>query len=112
MNEKMAKGNWNKLKGKIQEEWGDLTDDDFDKAGGDVKQLIGNISERYGAAKEKVEEKINQFMEDTEGYAKKIPQQLEKIQQNSSKTLQQHPLATLGLTALAGVVFGFLLAKR
>ena len=35
MNSDRIKGNWNELKGKAQQKWGDLTNDDLDKIEGD-----------------------------------------------------------------------------
>ena len=40
-------GNWNQLKGKIKEQWGNLTDDDLDQISGKREQLIGKIQDRY-----------------------------------------------------------------
>ena len=41
MNEDIAKGNWKQFKGKVQEQWGKLTDDDFDVIDGKREQLVG-----------------------------------------------------------------------
>jgi len=45
-------GNWKQLKGKIKEQWGNLTDDDLDKIAGKREQLEGKIQERYGITKD------------------------------------------------------------
>jgi uncharacterized protein YjbJ (UPF0337 family) len=34
-------GNWKQFKGKIKEQWGNLTDDDLDKIAGKREQLEG-----------------------------------------------------------------------
>lgn len=52
MNMEQVKGNWMILKGKVKEQWGKLTDDDLDVAEGQLDQLAGKISVRYGLAKE------------------------------------------------------------
>ena len=41
-------GNWKQFKGKIKEQWGDLTDDRLDEIAGRRDQLEGKIQERYG----------------------------------------------------------------
>jgi uncharacterized protein YjbJ (UPF0337 family) len=46
-----VEGNWKQLKGKIKEQWGDLTDDDLDEIAGKRDQLEGKIQERYGLEK-------------------------------------------------------------
>lgn len=62
MNSDILKGNWNKAKGKIKDTWGKLTDDEITKIEGNYDSLIGTIQEKYGQAKEKVEESVNDFL--------------------------------------------------
>jgi len=58
MNWNRIEGNWKQLKGKVLEQWGQLTDDDFDVVGGRREQLAGKIQERYGIAKDEAEKQI------------------------------------------------------
>ena len=51
-----VKGNWNIAKGKIKQEWGDLTDDDLDYIEGQEDELLGRIQKRTGQSKERVNE--------------------------------------------------------
>ncbi len=55
MNEDIAAGKWKKLKGKVREQWGDITDDDFDRIAGKREQFVGIVQERYGAQKDEAE---------------------------------------------------------
>ena len=48
MNEHRIEGNWKEIKGKVQEQWGKLTDDDLDRIDGQTDQLIGAIQKQYG----------------------------------------------------------------
>ncbi|SNS05167.1 Uncharacterized conserved protein YjbJ, UPF0337 family [Belliella buryatensis] len=48
------KGNWNELKGKLKEKFGELTDDDLAYAEGQEDQLLGKIQKKTGAAKEEL----------------------------------------------------------
>ena len=41
-----VEGNWKQFKGKVKEQWGDLTDDDLDRIAGKRDQLEGKIQER------------------------------------------------------------------
>ena len=50
------KGNWDQLKGKVKQQWGDLTDDDLTYAEGKSDELLGKIQEKTGEAKEKISE--------------------------------------------------------
>jgi len=52
-------GRWDQLKGKVQQTWGDITDDDLDVAEGNYDELMGRVKERTGESLEAIEEKIN-----------------------------------------------------
>src|SRR5262245_51437191 len=53
MSQDALKGEWKYLKGKIREWWGELTDDDVHRIGGNIDQLSGMLQKRYGYAKDK-----------------------------------------------------------
>ena len=61
MNWDQIKGKWTQFKGKAREQWGDLTDDDLEKAKGNREQLAGRIQERYGIAKEEAERQVDDW---------------------------------------------------
>ena len=48
-------------KGKLKEQWGELTDDDFNKIEGKREQLVGLVQERYGLTKDAAEKQIVEF---------------------------------------------------
>ena len=62
MNWDQVNGKWKQYKGKAQEKWGKLTDDDIDVIDGKRQQLVGKIQERYGIAKEAAEEQVDEFV--------------------------------------------------
>ena len=62
MNWDQIEGNWKQLKGKAQEKWGDLTNDDLDRAAGNREQLEGIIQERYGRTKEEARREVDDWM--------------------------------------------------
>ncbi|KOF02000.1 uncharacterized protein YjbJ (UPF0337 family) [Roseivirga ehrenbergii] len=53
------KGNWNQLKGKVKQKYGNLTDDDLTYAEGQEDELIGRIQEKTGESKESVKKFID-----------------------------------------------------
>jgi len=55
INAQELQGQWNQVRGKVKEKWGQLTDDDLALQGGNVDQLIGRIQQRTGVAREQVE---------------------------------------------------------
>jgi uncharacterized protein YjbJ (UPF0337 family) len=48
------KGNWNEIKGKLKEKYGELTDDDLVYAEGQEDELLGRLQQKTGAAKEEL----------------------------------------------------------
>jgi len=48
------KGNWNELKGKLKEKYGELTDDYLVYAEGQEDQLLGKLQKKTGAAKDEL----------------------------------------------------------
>jgi uncharacterized protein YjbJ (UPF0337 family) len=61
MNEDRIQGSWKQFKGKVQEQWGKLTDDDLDVIDGKREQLLGKIQERHGITKDEAEKQISDF---------------------------------------------------
>ena len=53
------KGNWNQVRGKLKEEFGELTDDDLTYSEGMEEQLIGKIQEKTGKTKEEIKKVID-----------------------------------------------------
>ena len=61
MNKNQIDGRWLQLKGKIKEEWNDLTDDEIEEAEGEAMQLVGKIQAKYGIEKEAAEAKMREL---------------------------------------------------
>ena len=57
-----VEGNWKQFTGKVKEKWGDLTDDDLTSINGKRDQLEGKLQERYGYAKDKARQEVDDFM--------------------------------------------------
>ena len=62
MNWDRIEGNWKQFKGKVQEQWGALTDDDLDKIEGKQQELAGRIQERYGKSKDEAEREVDDWL--------------------------------------------------
>ena len=62
MNWDIIEGKWNELRGKAQQQWGKLTNDDLDVVKGKRKELAGRIQERYGKAEEEAERDIDDWL--------------------------------------------------
>jgi uncharacterized protein YjbJ (UPF0337 family) len=61
MDKLVIKGNWNIIKGKIKEQYGNLTDNDLAYIEGKSEELIGRLQSKLGKSREKVIEIINDF---------------------------------------------------
>lgn len=46
------KGNWNEIKGRLKQAYGDLTDDDLTYAEGADDELLGKVQKRLGKTRE------------------------------------------------------------
>lgn len=62
MNWNQIEGNWEQFKGKVQAQWGELTDDDLQVIKGNRRQLAGRLQERYGKAEQEVEKEIDAWL--------------------------------------------------
>jgi uncharacterized protein YjbJ (UPF0337 family) len=54
-------GQWKQVKGEARKRWGKLTDDDFMQVDGNRDILAGKIQEKYGIAKEDVNQQIDEW---------------------------------------------------
>lgn len=61
MNEDTIAGKWEQLKGTVKEQWGKLTDDDVTALDGKRDTLIGKLQERYGTAREQIEQEVDKW---------------------------------------------------
>lgn len=65
MNWDIVEGNWKQFKGKVQAQWGKLTDDHLDVIAGKRDTLAGQIQESYGITKDQAEREIKRFEDRT-----------------------------------------------
>ncbi len=61
-NSEQFEGRWDRVKGQLRQQWGDLTDDELEEAKGNREELIGKIKQKYGDTKESIGEKVDQIM--------------------------------------------------
>lgn len=59
MNKLTWNGRWNELKGKVKQQYADLTDDDLMYAEGKEDELLGKLQKKTGKTKEEVETWLN-----------------------------------------------------
>lgn len=57
------KGNWNELKGKLKQKYGDLTDDDLTFVEGKEDELLGRLQKKLNKTKEEIAAEIRKEIE-------------------------------------------------
>ncbi len=55
------KGNWNVVKGKLKQAYGDLTDDDLTYAEGKEDELVGRIQRKIGTTAAQVRQLLDNY---------------------------------------------------
>tara|TARA_R110000868_G_scaffold259361_5_gene517352 strand:- start:123509 stop:123694 length:186 start_codon:yes stop_codon:yes gene_type:complete len=56
MNDLQIKGNWNQLKGKLKQQYSELTDDDLTFQEGKEDELFGRLQTKLGKTKDEIRE--------------------------------------------------------
>ena len=59
-----TEGRIDRIKGRARQQWGALTDDDFDQAQGNTENLIGRIKEKTGETIDDIRNKLQEFFDD------------------------------------------------
>lgn len=99
LNQQTLQGNWNQIKGKIHERWGDLTDDDLQRGQGNVERLVGTIQERTGETRAAIEDYLEELSseagpavkraaETIRGYAEHAAESVQEVAQHASESVQ------------------------
>src|SRR5262244_1077727 len=58
MNQDVFFGQWKQMRGALRSWWGKLTDDDFERIGGQKDKLIGTLQEKYGYTKDMAQQEM------------------------------------------------------
>jgi uncharacterized protein YjbJ (UPF0337 family) len=61
VNKLQIKGSWNELKGKLKQQYGNLTDDDLVFSEGKEDELLGRLQKKLGKSKDEVRQMIEKF---------------------------------------------------
>jgi uncharacterized protein YjbJ (UPF0337 family) len=64
MNQDILEGKWKQLRGKVREQWGELTDDELDQIAGKRDQLIGKVQEKYAYTWDEAKEEVDEFLDE------------------------------------------------
>jgi uncharacterized protein YjbJ (UPF0337 family) len=61
MNKLTLKGTWNEVKGKLKQNYAELTDDDLTYAEGKEDELLGRLQKRTGRTQEELRREIESY---------------------------------------------------
>jgi len=61
MNKLQFKGSWNEIKGKLKQQYGNLTDDDLVFAEGKNDELLGRLQKKLGKTKDEARQMVEKL---------------------------------------------------
>ncbi len=138
LNQQALEGNWNQIKGKVREKWGQMTDEDLETLKGKGDQLVGAIQKRTGEARDKIERFLTQAVEagasatsraaetareygaeatdEMQCASDYVGESLRKGYEQAESMVQQRPAESVavafGLGVVVGAVVGLVLRNR
>lgn len=60
-------GTWNDIKGRVKQEWGNISDDELKQAEGNMDRLVGLIQKKTGEARTEIEKTLRSLSEQSGG---------------------------------------------
>lgn len=63
MRNDILKAQWKQVRGRVQQMWGELTDDDLARINGNWDQLVGKIEEKTGQLRMDIENRLSDLLE-------------------------------------------------
>ena len=63
LNKDIMVGRWEKLKSKVKQRWGRLSDEHLDQINGHYDELTHLVRQRYGYTKEKARQEVDEFID-------------------------------------------------
>ncbi len=66
MNWDRVEGNWKQFRGRVQQQWGNLTDSDLDRINGSRTELEGILQKQYGYQKDNARKAVENWLDSIE----------------------------------------------
>lgn len=118
MNEEIFKDDFKKIRGAIQQRWGDITDQDIEELKGQKDKLVGLIQEKYGEKKENIEEFLNKIVGQSGASMQDVLEPIfqtkgqvvdytQRATQYLQREIKENPLSSLFI----GIAVGFIIGK-
>jgi len=136
--QQILEANWNEIKDKLRQKWGQLTDEDLPQLRGDADQIVGIIQRKTGETREAIEQYVEQVSgsaasaigkaagavgdyaqhaaEGVQDTAKQAADQVRAGYDAAERFVRERPKESLavcfGVGVIAGVVIALLLRSR
>lgn len=65
--EDQVTGNWHQFKGRIKQNWGQITEDELQEVEGHIEQLVGLIQQKSGEARHTIERQLENLSNECGG---------------------------------------------
>jgi len=88
-NQQTLQGNWNEIKGKLRERWGQLTNDELQSFQGNFEELVGLIEQKTGEARAAVENYLNELSASASPVIAQRAEEVRQYVQNAADRIQQ-----------------------
>ena len=77
---------WQQMRGTLRSWWGKLTDDDWERIGGQKDRLIGMLQEKYGYAKDMALREVDRRFQEYGIQSSNVGQEMKNVGQNISQS--------------------------
>lgn len=92
---KDVEGHWSDYKDHVKDKWKKLTDDDLTKIKGDRHRLMSALQERYGMAKEKIEEQVSEFFSNAGDWMEEAKDKVTDAMARGGKYVLDHSMTEM-----------------
>lgn len=82
-------GHWNEVKGRIQERWGQVTENELQQARGDANQLVGVLQQRTGETRREIEDFLEAAAAESSGTAARAAEAAREYADQASAAMRE-----------------------
>lgn len=106
MNKQIFKGQWREIKGKLQEQWSKLSDDDLEKIKANNEEIYGILEKHYGYAKDEIKKSVKEFVNEIGmPNLNVIKEMSEKAWQATRDAIRAHPVRSFFIAVSALTIY-------
>jgi uncharacterized protein YjbJ (UPF0337 family) len=84
------KGHWEEVTGRLKEQWGQLTDDDLQRAEGSAEELVGVVRQKTGATRREIETFLSRILGAEHPWTQQIAEAAQRYADEASQYLKEN----------------------